>query len=227
MDGFVKWQRCCLDNDIWRHDQTAWHVFEYFWGVVDYRTGKTNKAYRTISEYLDMPLSTIHKAINRLVDARMVNAKVNANYTTFSIVNWHKYQGHGERLSERKVNAKGTQSEHIIRNKEIKKILSKDNSEKSQDKRNKDLQELIDHSNKLNFVLQGTLQENRFSAYNLLKKHGLEKSKRAVDYAVGVRGKPYAPTINDFTSLYRKIGDLINFYQKEKNEQASRKPIIG
>ena len=68
---------------------------------------------------------------------------------------------------------------------------------------------------------------NRYSASNFIKKFGLEKSKRSVDYAVAVRGQPYAPQVNDFTQLYRKIGDLINFYEKGKNERANKKPIIG
>lgn len=99
--------------------------------------------------------------------------------------------------------------------------------DKSRKQPNPDLQELINYAESLNFVLQGNQQSNRFSAFNVLKKYGLEKSKKAVEMAVGVRGKPYAPTINDFASLYRKIGDLINFYQKEKNERNNRKPIIG
>ena len=106
-----------------------------------------------------------------------------------------------------------------------KPIISKDISGKPQDKRNPDLQSLIDFSDSIGFAIQGTLKDNRFFAYNLLRKFGLEKSKRAVEYAVNARGKPYAPTINDFPSLYRKIGDLINFFEKEKHER--NKNVIG
>ena len=135
MEGFVKWQRSCLDNDIWRHDQTAWHVFEYFWGVVDFRTGKTNKAYRTIAEFLDIPLSTLHGAIERLIEAKMIraNASPNGQYTTFSIVNWSKHQGYTEHFTGKQPNANRTPTEHIIRIKELKnKEINKESFKKTQ-----------------------------------------------------------------------------------------------
>lgn len=90
-----------------------------------------------------------------------------------------------------------------------------------------DLQILIDYSKTLNFPVQGSQKMNRYNASNLLKKIGLEKSKRVVAAAVDCRGKPFAPTINDFVQLYRKLGDLITFYQKEKNERDNKKPVIG
>jgi phage replication O-like protein O len=98
---------------------------------------------------------------------------------------------------------------------------------KPQDKRNLELQELIDYADNLGFILQGTKQINRFSAYNLWKKFGLDKSKRLVMAAINARGKPYAPTINDFVQLYRKVGDLITYYQKLEVENDKHKSIIG
>ena len=79
-----------------------------------------------------------------------------------------------------------------------------------------DLQTLIDFSKGLGFPLQGTIKMNRFNASNLLKKFGLDKSKRLVAGAVNCRGKPYSPTINDFIQLYRKVGDLVTYYAKNK-----------
>lgn len=81
-------------------------------------------------------------------------------------------------------------------------------------KRNPELNELVGYADQLHFVLQGNLVENRRSAYNCLKKYGLEASQRLVLAAVNARGKPYSPTINDFTALYRKAGDLATYYAK-------------
>jgi phage replication O-like protein O len=82
-----------------------------------------------------------------------------------------------------------------------------------------ELQELIDYSKTLNFPLQGSQKLNRFNASNFLKKYGLEKAKKSVEYAVAIRGTPYAPQINDFIQLYRKIGDLIGYFQKQKGQK--------
>ena len=82
---------------------------------------------------------------------------------------------------------------------------------------NPELNELVEYADQLRFVLQGTKKLNRFNASNLLKKFGLEKSKRLIEAAVNCRGKPYSPTISDFTQLYRKVGDLITYYKKGQN----------
>lgn len=111
--GWIKVWRKTLENDIWRYDRTAWFVFEYILLRTDKETGAMKSAYSTMSEFLGVPKGTLHKAILRLKKAKMVNDVVNAKYTTFYICKWKEYQGDGERLGERKVNAKETQSEHI------------------------------------------------------------------------------------------------------------------
>lgn len=102
--------------------------------------------------------------------------------------------------------------------KDSKNIITKNTTTNVvEGKPSSELQELIDYAKTLNFPLQGTIKLNRYNASNFLKKHGLEKSKKSVEYAVAIRGKPYAPQINDFMQLYRKIGDLINYYERSKN----------
>jgi phage replication O-like protein O len=79
---------------------------------------------------------------------------------------------------------------------------------------NEDLNNLIEFGKQNTFPLQGSIKFNRYSAFNLIKKIGLEKSKQLVMAAVKCRGTPYAPVINDFGQLYKKIGDLVSFYSK-------------
>jgi hypothetical protein len=118
-EGYFKMFRCFIDNEIWKDDQTAWHIFEYFLGRCDYKTGKWTIDYGTMSEFLKIPKATLHDAIKRLKNAKMVNASPNAKNTTFEIVNWKKYQM-TERLTERKPNANRTYK----RNKEDNNIYT-------------------------------------------------------------------------------------------------------
>lgn len=111
--------------------------------------------------------------------------------------------------------------------KESKETITKETLLRNGGKPQSELQNLIDFSKGLGFPLQGTQQLNRFNASNLLKKFGLEKSKTLVSAAVSTRGRPFAPQINDFIQLYRKCGDLVNYYEKEKNERKSNRKIIG
>lgn len=104
--------------------------------------------------------------------------------------------------------------------KESKDIITKETTTNVvEGKPSNELQELVDYAKTLNFPLQGSQRLNRYNASNFLKKHGLDKSKKSVEYAVAIRGKPYAPQINDFIQLYRKIGDLINYYERNKNDK--------
>jgi hypothetical protein len=88
---------------------------------------------------------------------------------------------------------------------------------KPQSKENPQLKELVEYADSINFVLQGTIKSNRYSAFNCLKKFGIDGAKKLVMAAVQCRGKPYSPTINDFTALYRKAGDLATYYKKGNN----------
>lgn len=80
---------------------------------------------------------------------------------------------------------------------------------------NEDLNLIMQKAEKLSFAIQGTKTYNRRMAWNLYKKFGLEKTIKSIEYAAAIRGQPYAPIINDFGQLYKKIGDLICFYEKE------------
>jgi len=122
LDTWIKLYRKTLDNEIWKNDPTAWKIFEYFLLRADFEDGKWTVDYRTMSEFLDISRSTIHKAVLRLKKAKMVDDLVNKHNTTFYICNWDKYQGNGEQVGGRKVDAKWTQSGHIPRRKEVKEL---------------------------------------------------------------------------------------------------------
>ena len=110
---WVKLYRKSLENDIWRYDRNAWHIFEYFLLRADKNTGEIKSSYRTIANYLKISLGGTHKSIERLKKAKMVNASVNANFTIFSILNWQKYQTNNKQVGEPEVNAKQKSGEHI------------------------------------------------------------------------------------------------------------------
>lgn len=123
MNGWVKWHRKIIENEIWLYDWTAWHIFEYLWGVADYKTGTVKRAYSTMSEYLKIPKSTLSRAISRLEKAKMVNTSRNPNYTLYTICNWHKYQEDTQHFTQQARNLDATKAEHIqeLRIKELRK----------------------------------------------------------------------------------------------------------
>ena len=125
--------------------------------------------------------------------------------------------------SNNKVTTKSQQSNTLNRIKNKNIYINKDKSllivtKKSQG--NEALNDLISFAKSFNFPYQGTVKSNRFSASNLLKKFGLESSKKLVRGAIGCYGVEFAPSISDFTQLYRKVGDLVAYYKKQNNQGA-------
>jgi hypothetical protein len=118
--------------------------------------------------------------------------------------------------------------------KELGNNTDKSVGDKSPDKRNPELQEIIDFATEKQFSLQGSQKINRQYAYNLLRKKddkgvplGKDRVKWLIEASIACRGKQYYPTINDFKSLFNKWQDLLDKMQGDKNEQRTRKPIIG
>ena len=95
----------------------------------------------------------------------------------------------------------------------------KENTTKVVSYGNSELNNLLEFAKTLKFPLQGSERINRFNAWNFLRKHGLEESKKLVKMACAVRGLDYAPVINDFIQLYRKDGDLVTYFQKQLNQK--------
>jgi DNA-binding transcriptional regulator YhcF (GntR family) len=124
--GWIKLHRKLLDNDIYRHDPTAWRVFCHFLLIVDHKTGCRDYGRFQVARELDMNPNTLYKAIKRLENAKMVTQESNNRFTVLSIVNWHDYQSNDNKAGNNKVTTKEQQSntkqELRIKKKETKHI---------------------------------------------------------------------------------------------------------
>lgn len=87
---------------------------------------------------------------------------------------------------------------------------------------NAELNDLIKFASELQFPGQGSARGNRHSASNVLKRFGLDKSKRLVRAAVECQADRFAPTINDFTQLYQRAADLATYYKRRKEKDEGR-----
>lgn len=68
----------------------------------------------------------------------------------------------------------------------------------------------------------------RKSAEFLIKKYGLENLKVAVNYAISIQGKQYAPTITTPYQLKEKMSSLVIYKQKEQGlKNGKTKTMVG
>lgn len=86
------------------------------------------------------------------------------------------------------------------------------------DKRNPDVQALIDAWESELGALHGKQAENRKYAQILIKRKdiGLERAVGAIKAFKAIKGQKYSPKIVDIQSLYRKWADLEDFYLRKK-----------
>lgn len=86
------------------------------------------------------------------------------------------------------------------------------------DKRNPDVQALIDAWESEMGKLHGKQAENRKYAHILIKRKdiGLDRAVGAIKAFKAIKGQKYSPKIVDIQSLYRKWADLEDFYLRKK-----------
>lgn len=68
----------------------------------------------------------------------------------------------------------------------------------------------------LNPMLNYKHKGYRTAAQKLIKKLGLEKVRRAAEYAVAIQIRKYAPTITNPSQLLSKYGELQAYYAKNE-----------
>lgn len=112
-DGWVKLHRQTMYNEVFRHDRTAWHVFEVLLLVVDKRTGKWSGGRKQLAGLCDMNENTLYKAVLRLESQQMVNRFSNTKYSVYSICKWKDFQSVGNRFG----NVAVTTQQHSNKNK--------------------------------------------------------------------------------------------------------------
>lgn len=114
---WVKLHRKTIENDVFRHDFTAWHVFEVLLIICDKDKGVWSGGMYQLVDLTGIQKPTLYKAILRLEKVGMINRGVNGRYTRYNICNWSIYQANGKQ----RVNSRETLGNTLtrIKNKEI------------------------------------------------------------------------------------------------------------
>lgn len=123
-NGWIKWHLQSLDNDMFRDDWTAWHLFEYLC-LMAYK-GKPQGTVVTgrdkIANAIGGNSSTIYKALTRLKNAKMVTVSVAGRKSIIRICNWSNYQYGGNSSGNSSVTVREQFGNTLIKNKNKNKI---------------------------------------------------------------------------------------------------------
>ena len=216
-DGWVKFYRKTGKNNIFRHDLTAWHVFEVLMLYCDRETGKWEGGRFMLAELCDLKPTTTYKALKRLEKAKMVTLSSNNKYTTIYICNWKIYQGDGNNSSNNQVTTKGQQSNTYTRIKN-KELINKTSSDKNLEE---EVVRQVDYIIKLRKASgfdkgrQSVAQERQI-AHRLIKKYGYKELydtiKNYADYKENQSQEPFPAvlTLKDFEDYWAAVGKRID-----------------
>lgn len=173
--GWIKLYRKTLNNEVFKYDHTAFHLFVTLLLLVNKDTGKWTGGRFQLTEACVMNPSTLYKALKRLESSRLVTLSSNNRFTTVSICKWSQYQGNGNTKGEQQSNNKVTTGEQrsntLTRSKELR---IKNNTKVLQTKSefgNSEINEIVDYyKTKMQLPkLDGTIKGNRYAANRILK----------------------------------------------------------
>ena len=92
-DGWIKLHRKTIKNELWRHDKTAWCLFQTLLMIADTRTGIwSGGRYQLCEAYGVISPSTLYGALKRLEKAKMVTLNANTRWTEVYICKFSEYQ---------------------------------------------------------------------------------------------------------------------------------------
>lgn len=214
-NGWIKLHRSVLQNKIFRHDITAWHVFEVLLLMVDKKTAEWSGGRYQLALMCEQKPTTTYQALKRLENANMVTLVSNNKYTSITICKWKEYQGDGDtkrkQLSDIKVTSNGHQSDTLTRieNRELRNIPTVYGKP--------ELNELFEYWEQTTGIpIISKIKANRNACNNLFKKHGLISVKKLIDGVVQSQNDKYAPRISDFCSLQSKLNELMVWGKKNQ-----------
>lgn len=209
-NNWVKLYRKILDNEVFRHDWTAWHVFETLLVIADKNSGKWSGGLFQLSELTEINKNTLYKAVKRLEKHNMIKRSVNGRFTVYYICNWKEYQATQQTASKQRVNSQENSNKNKIEN--IDNELSIGQSQYGKPEIN---QLFETWESEVGYPISSRVKANRNACNNLLKKNGVEGVERLIRGVALAGQDEYAPTIGDFTELQSKLNKLLAWGKKK------------
>lgn len=222
MDGWIKLHRSVLNNDVYRHDPTAWRVFEHLLLTADKKTGRCSYGRKQLALQIGNNESTVYKALKRLSVTGMVTLTSNSRFTTISICKWKEYQGNGNSPSNRVSNSRVTSGEqpgNTLQEGEVEEnstnvLLGKAYGDET-------INEMVALFEAGGIKLKNR-RKQRNAAQRIITRTSRDKAVGIVKAALAAQSDRFAPTIGDLVVLDERLSDLVSYYRKLKGKEVLR-----
>lgn len=112
----------------------------------------------------------------------------------------------------------------IVKKQKTKKVTipkKQTSHAEKQDKRNPDVQQLVDEWKRVMGDHDGSVGDQRRWAYLVINKVGVDKAVRSLQAINSIRSDQYAPRINSLKDLFYKWASLEDYFRKLIDAQAT------
>jgi len=236
MKGWIKLHRKLLEWE-WADNPIVFHLFihlllsanhkEKLWRGNKVKKGQFITGLYSLSEQTGISIQSLRTALKKLELTKEITRKSTNKFSIITIVKWEQYQVLEQELT---INQQTTNKQltttnndnNVKNNKSNINVLNKSNTN-SVSKDTAGIIEIFDIFKKINPVINYGHKTNRKVATELIKKFGLDETKRLTAYAVSVQGKNYAPTITTPYQLREKLAQLKIYH--DKNNKSKYKSI--
>lgn len=218
MNGWVKLHRQIIDNEIFRHDRTAWHVFEALLILADTKKGKWSGGRKQLAEFTGVNENTLKDAIKRLISQQMVTSSSTTKYTVYHICNWNKYQGNGIQVGTQTASKRHPNDTTLIRNRS-KELENTTNVVEQAPSTVSKLYFQYLKAHEIPVINHTTLKSKIRELESLI---GSQRATKYLEFMLNnfdsLEGK-YKPTITSYLDLYTKFKKVEEFASKILTKQ--------
>lgn len=232
MEGYIKLHRKLLENPIAQkaHYGWLWVVLllkanykdrEVMWngGLVTLKAGQFITGRNKLSEEIGVPASTIEDALRWLETQHQIRQQKNNKFRIITIVNWDKYQINDED-SDSKSDIYPTTSRHLAdTDKKDKKDKKDNNTILATSVAGNEVNRIIELFKEVNPSYERLFanKTQRSAVERLIEKIGFEKLSSGIKVLKDTNVQKYAPIITTPLQFEEKMGSLITFLNKQKN----------
>lgn len=219
-ETYIKLYRRLLDNPALSTDNNAYVVFTKLLMKVDYRTGSITLGRTQLATLCNLKPSTAYITAKRLENNSMITTQSTSKYTTFTVVNWKKYQSGGGKEQQQDFTDITTEhSKHDTIKRTKKRTKNIDTKVSIHDK---DVLEAFNLWNELTGKTMRAEKSNTAAIKRLIKENKIEQVLRAIQGAVYYQTKEFRPKVFSFNTLEKKWDALNGHMDTDLKSKAGK-----
>jgi len=191
---------------------------EFMWNnkIIIIKDGQLLTGRKSLERETGINEKTVDRILKLFENEQQIKQETTNKFRLITVINWKDYQGNEQQCEQQTGNRRATDGQQTSTNKNIKndkndkKILSEQGSQ---------IKQVMEIFYQINPTLNWGNKTTRKATADLIKKFGLEGTKRMAEAVVAVQGKPYAPVATTPYQMKEKLAQFKIYFDKQKGER--------